>query len=128
MTDKAVFIVDDDAAVRDSLALLLKLSGNPHLASIFWLFGGRGLLLFLRGYAYLMAKNGRVMSRMIAEDVSKISTESFFQSIAKRSGPIKGSGIGLSVARECIEAQGGSLSLATHQTFPVCFRIICPAH
>jgi len=66
----------------ESLALLLKLSGNPHLASFFWLFGGRGLLLFLRGYAYLMAKNGRVMSRMIAEDVSKISTESFFQSIA----------------------------------------------
>ncbi len=66
----------------ESLALLLKLSGNPRLASVFWLFGGRGLLLFLRGYAYLMAKNGRLMSRMIAEDVSKISTESFFQSIA----------------------------------------------
>ena len=54
--------------------------------------------------------------------------EPFFQSVAKRSGPVKGSGIGLSVARECIEAQGGSLSLARHARLPVCFRLICPAH
>ena len=54
--------------------------------------------------------------------------EPFFQSVAKRSGPIKGSGIGLSVARECIEAQGGSLALAPHAKLPICFRLICPAH
>jgi two-component system sensor histidine kinase GlrK len=54
--------------------------------------------------------------------------EPFFQSAAKRSGPIKGSGIGLSVARECIEAQGGSLSLVAHDRLPICFRLICPAH
>ncbi len=64
-----------------SLNLLLKLSGNPTLASLFWLFGGRGLTLFLRGYSYLIAKDGRAMSRMITNDVSKISVESFFQSI-----------------------------------------------
>jgi two-component system sensor histidine kinase GlrK len=62
-----------------------------------------------------------------AEDAERVF-QPFFQSIAKRSGPIKGSGIGLSVARECIEAQGGSLSLTTHQSLPVCFRIVCPAH
>jgi two-component system sensor histidine kinase GlrK len=61
-----------------------------------------------------------------AEDAERVF-EPFFQSVAKRSGPIKGSGIGLSVARECIEAQGGSLSLTTHENLPVCFRIICPA-
>lgn len=61
-----------------------------------------------------------------AEDAERVF-DPFFQSIAKRSGPIKGSGIGLSVARECIEAQGGSLSLATHEKLPVCFRLICPA-
>jgi pimeloyl-ACP methyl ester carboxylesterase len=64
-----------------SLNLLLKLSGNPTLASFFWLFGGRGLRLFLRGYSYLMAKDGGAMARMINKDVSKISMESFFQSI-----------------------------------------------
>lgn len=62
-----------------------------------------------------------------SEDVERVF-EPFFQSVAKRSGPIKGSGIGLSVARECIEAQGGSLILAAHTEFPICFRLICPAH
>ncbi|MBN2305903.1 MAG: alpha/beta hydrolase [Anaerolineae bacterium] len=65
----------------NSLNLLLKLSGNPTVASVFWLFGGRGLLLFLRGYSYLMARDGRAMSRMMARDTSKISMDSFFQSI-----------------------------------------------
>jgi two-component system sensor histidine kinase GlrK len=62
-----------------------------------------------------------------SEDVERVF-EPFFQSVAKRSGPIKGSGIGLSLARECIEAQGGSLSLAQHARLPICFRLICPAH
>jgi pimeloyl-ACP methyl ester carboxylesterase len=65
----------------NSLNLLLKLSGNPTVASIFWLFKGKGLLLFLRGYSYFMAKDGRAMARMITKDVSMISVESFFQSI-----------------------------------------------
>lgn len=65
----------------NSLNLLLKLSGNQTVASVFWLFGGRGLMLFLQGYSYFMAKDGRAMSRMITKDVSKISVESFFQSI-----------------------------------------------
>jgi two-component system sensor histidine kinase GlrK len=54
--------------------------------------------------------------------------EPFFQSTAKRSGAIKGSGIGLSVARECIELQGGTLELVNHPTLAVCFRLTCPAH
>ena len=54
--------------------------------------------------------------------------EPFYQSTAKRTGPIKGSGVGLSVARECIELQGGTLALVPHGKFPVSFRLICPAH
>ncbi len=61
-----------------------------------------------------------------AEDANRIF-EPFFQSSARRSGPIKGSGIGLSVARECTEAQGGSLNLAKHETLPVCFCVTLPA-
>ena len=61
------------------------------------------------------------------EDADKVF-EPFFQSSAKRTGPIKGSGIGLSVARECMELQGGSLDLVDHPRLPVCFRLICPAH
>lgn len=61
------------------------------------------------------------------EDAERVF-EPFFQSAAKRTGPIKGSGVGLSVARECIEVQGGSLSLAAHDVLPICFRLTCPAH
>lgn len=61
------------------------------------------------------------------EDVERVF-EPFFQSASTRTGPIKGSGIGLSVARECIEAQGGSLSLTSHKTLPVCFSVKCTAH
>lgn len=52
--------------------------------------------------------------------------EPFFQGLNSRSGPIKGSGIGLSVARECMQAHGGSLKLAEHPTLAVCFRLMCP--
>ncbi|WP_162909573.1 alpha/beta fold hydrolase [Aggregatilinea lenta] len=65
----------------NSLNLLLKLSGNPKMAAFFWLFHGRGLRVFLQGYSYFMARNGRSMARMINKDVSMISMESFFQSI-----------------------------------------------
>jgi len=60
------------------------------------------------------------------EDTERVF-EPFVQSTARRSGPIKGSGLGLSVARECVEMQGGSLSLASHNTLSTCFRLTCPA-
>lgn len=84
---------------------------------IMWRANGNNLLIDV-------ANSGEPIPEEDAERVF----EPFFQSIAKRSGPIKGSGIGLSVARECIEAQGGSLSLTNHQNLSVCFRIVCPAH
>jgi len=64
----------------NSLNLLLKLSGNPAVAHIFW-SAPYLLKLFLQGYSYLMAKDGRKMSRMMAHDMSQISVNSFFQSI-----------------------------------------------
>ena len=63
----------------------------------------------------------------IPEEDKERVFEPFFQSASKRTGPIKGSGIGLSVARECIEVQRGSLNLASHNKLPICFRLICPA-
>jgi two-component system sensor histidine kinase GlrK len=66
--------------------------------------------------------------RPIPEEDAERVFEPFVQSAAKRTGPIKGSGIGLSVARECMEVQGGSLSLVPHPELPVCFRLVCPAH
>jgi len=62
----------------------------------------------------------------IEEDEAERIFEPFFQGRARRQGPIKGSGIGLSVARECVQAQGGSLHLAPCKGYDVCFRVILP--
>jgi pimeloyl-ACP methyl ester carboxylesterase len=63
-----------------SLNLLLKVSGYPAVARLFWISPFL-LKVFLGGYSYFMAKDGRKMSSMITRDVSKITMNSFFQSI-----------------------------------------------
>ncbi|WP_210396528.1 sensor histidine kinase [Motiliproteus sediminis] len=62
----------------------------------------------------------------IAEDEAARIFEPFFQGQASRQGAIKGSGIGLSVARECIQAQGGALRLTSSKGYDVCFCITLP--
>jgi pimeloyl-ACP methyl ester carboxylesterase len=64
-----------------SLALLLKLSGYEAIARLFWTFPFL-LRLFMKYYAYFIANNGTEMSRMLVHDVSKITAESYFMSIA----------------------------------------------
>jgi pimeloyl-ACP methyl ester carboxylesterase len=63
-----------------SLSPLLKASGYRGLARLMWT-SPMLLKLFLRGYAYLMAKDGRTLGNMITSDVSKITVDSFFESI-----------------------------------------------
>jgi pimeloyl-ACP methyl ester carboxylesterase len=63
-----------------SLNLLLKASGNQGFASIIWTFPNL-VRLFIRGYAYFMANDGRAMSRMVSEDLTKVTAQSFFESI-----------------------------------------------
>lgn len=64
----------------NSLNFLLKMSGYPIVARIFWISPFL-LKVFLGGYSYLMAKDGRRMSSMISKDISQITVNSFFQSI-----------------------------------------------
>lgn len=63
---------------------------------------------------------------VVEEDEAQRIFEPFYQGRATRRGAIKGSGIGLSVARECIESQGGSLRLVRCRDYSVCFRISLP--
>ena len=51
----------------------------------------------------------------------------FYQGSASRKGPIKGSGIGLSVARECIQAHDGTLNLLKSKN-GACFEIMLPGY
>ncbi len=66
--------------VGSSLNLLLKLSGYQAVARFFFISPPL-VKLFLRGYSYFMANDGRKMSRMIAEDFSQVTVNSFFESI-----------------------------------------------
>jgi pimeloyl-ACP methyl ester carboxylesterase len=63
-----------------SLNLLLKLAGYRGTARIAWTSPAL-LKTFLRGYSYFIANDGQAMGKMIVDDVSKITVDSFFQSI-----------------------------------------------
>ncbi|UXY12169.1 two component system sensor histidine kinase QseE/GlrK [Kosakonia sp. ML.JS2a] len=52
--------------------------------------------------------------------------EPFFQGSHQRKGAVKGSGLGLSIARDCIRRMKGELYLATDSEADVCFRIELP--
>jgi two-component system sensor histidine kinase GlrK len=52
--------------------------------------------------------------------------EAFYQGSARRKGPLKGSGIGLSVAADCAKLQDGQLALVEDAELPVCFRLTLP--
>ncbi|HFZ8995862.1 TPA: two component system sensor histidine kinase QseE/GlrK [Citrobacter freundii] len=52
--------------------------------------------------------------------------EPFFQGSHQRKGAVKGSGLGLSIARDCIRRMQGELYLVTENERDVCFRIELP--
>jgi len=62
----------------------------------------------------------------IPESERKKIFEPFYQGKNSRSGAIKGSGIGLSVARECTHAHEGTLELVDDEQLPVCFSLKLP--
>ena len=49
--------------------------------------------------------------------------EPFFQGSQQRKGPIKGSGLGLSIAKDCLRRMHGDLTLVPCEQADVCFRI-----
>lgn len=63
-----------------SLNLLLKFSGYRGFANIVWTAPAL-LRMFLSLYAHYIAKDGKTLNKMILSDISRVSVESFFQSI-----------------------------------------------
>ncbi len=56
----------------------------------------------------------------------KMIFEPFYQGARQRRGPVKGSGLGLSIAKDCIHRMQGQLSLVSKGPAEVCFRIELP--
>lgn len=52
--------------------------------------------------------------------------EPFFQGSHQRKGAVKGSGLGLSIARDCIRRMRGELNVINDSRADVCFRIELP--
>ena len=62
----------------------------------------------------------------IPDDEKIMIFEPFFQGSHQRKGAVKGSGLGLSIARDCIRRMQGELNIATDERADVCFRIELP--
>ncbi|WP_288821736.1 two component system sensor histidine kinase QseE/GlrK [uncultured Leclercia sp.] len=62
----------------------------------------------------------------IPDDEQEMIFEPFYQGSHQRKGAVKGSGLGLSIARDCIRRMHGELNLITDDRTDVCFRIELP--
>lgn len=62
----------------------------------------------------------------IPESEQKMLFEPFFQGRVQRKGAVKGSGLGLSIARDCIRRMKGELKIVNVDYAAVCFRIELP--
>ncbi len=62
----------------------------------------------------------------IPTDEQALIFEPFFQGRQQAGGHVRGSGLGLSVAKECVEAHGGSIELTQRPAAGACFRVTIP--
>jgi two-component system sensor histidine kinase GlrK len=62
----------------------------------------------------------------ISQSESTMIFEPFFQGSHQRKGAVKGSGLGLSIAQDCIRRMQGDLQLVTVDYAAVCFRVELP--
>ena len=62
----------------------------------------------------------------IPDDEKTMIFEPFFQGSHQRKGAVKGSGLGLSIARDCIQRMQGELKIVSDDRSDVCFRIELP--
>lgn len=84
--------------------------------------------LWLRAWCtddHLIVEVANSGERISAQDQAHLF-EPFYQGQSRRSGPLKGSGIGLSVAAESAHLQNGRLELVEDAEEDVCFRLTLP--
>ncbi len=76
-----------------------------------------------RDHLFLEVANS---GQAIAETDKPRLFEPFYQGRSRRKGPLKGSGIGLSVAADCARLHQGALALVDDPELAVCFRLTLP--
>jgi len=91
-------------------------------------YGAESGTIYIRSYAYGSTLRIEVANTgtPIPEAEQDMIFEPFFQGSHQRKGAVKGSGLGLSIARDCIRRMRGELHLVTESQSDVCFRIELP--
>ena len=98
--------------------------------------GGTGLPAVLRGLRVLVRRGVSASVTAVVtvsddgpgvhpEDANRIF-EAFYQGRRPQGGPVGGTGIGLSVVAECVQAHGGSVELLRHGEPGAHFRMRLP--
>lgn len=87
--------------------------------------GGRLEVRAHRHHDYLIIEVANSGEAIANEDRERLF-EAFYQGRIRRKGPLKGSGIGLSVAADCARLHHGSLALVEDSRLDVCFRLTLP--
>lgn len=111
------------AACRADATLLARAIDNLYSNAIH--YGGESGTIWIRS-----RQQGRKVlievantGSTIPEGERKMIFEPFFQGNQQRKGAVKGSGLGLSIARDCIHRLQGDLQLVNSEAEEVCFRI-----
>jgi two-component system sensor histidine kinase GlrK len=87
--------------------------------------GGELEIRAQRHHDYLMIEVANSGEAIAEEDRGRLF-EAFYQGRIRRKGPLKGSGIGLSVAADCARLHHGSLALVEDSRLDVCFCLTLP--
>ncbi|WP_286237367.1 sensor histidine kinase [Neptuniibacter halophilus] len=107
-------------------AMLLRILGN--LISNAALYGTQQGLLSISlavEEGELLVEVGNAGPVIPEEDLPHLF-EPFYQGQNRRSGPVKGSGIGLSIVRDAADSLGAHVTLITNEDNYVCFRVCLP--
>ena len=108
---------------RAEPTLLMRVIDNLYSNAVH--YGSESGNIWLRSYVHgerIFIEVANTGTPIPAEDQAMIF-EPFFQGSLQRKGAVKGSGLGLSIAKDCIRRMQGELHLVAVDDADVCFRI-----
>ncbi|MCS3432006.1 two-component system sensor histidine kinase GlrK [Klebsiella sp. BIGb0407] len=115
-----------DVACLAEPVLLMSVLDNLYSNAVY--YGGESGTIYIRSVQSDNQLHIEVANtgQAILKSESEMIFEPFYQGSLQRKGSVKGSGLGLSIARDCIHRMKGQLYLIDDEKADVCFRIELP--